>query len=243
MRVRRPSDVPGWFGKLPAVGDFAGRRVPHGFKTEWDLWFRSGMAVLRAQDDRLWAEDFARSSTWCFICPAGVTGWPVCGLLAPSRDCVGRAYPLTVLALAPQAEAAALQAHVLRRFLDGAHAAVEAARLQGLGVEGLDQWVSSLPSPFVARGGALNWLVRFAGGASAPAVLEDARTQVWRQVLDGGSERSLWWRPPCFDATGSERPAFELTHAGPLNQALFMRLFQGEIYRDGPSPHCLRSEP
>lgn len=227
-RAPRPSDPPAWFGKLPAVGDFAGRRVPHGFKTGWDLWFRSGMAVLRDQGDGLWAEDFFRSPAWCFICPAGVTGWPVCGLLVPSRDGVGRAYPLTVLALAPTAAAPALQTSVLPRFLEGAHAAVQAARMQGLGVEQLDQLVSSLPSPFVADRGVLTWLARLAGVRSAPAAGACARAQAWQDVLDDGSERSLWWTPPSCSPPGADVPGLELTHNGPLNAVLFLRLFQGQ---------------
>lgn len=228
MRAPRRVDPPGWFGKLPAVGDFAGRRVPHGFNTAWDLWFRSGMAVLRGQGEGLWVEDFFRSPTWCFICPAGVTGWPVCGLLVPSRDGVGRAYPLTVLALAPTSSTPILRASVLPRFLEGAHAAVQAARTQGLGVEALDQQVSSLPNPFAAGPGALTWLTQLAGGRSVPALRPSARAQAWQKVVDEGSERSLWWTPPSFNPPGSDRPGLELTHNGPLNPVLFLRLFQGQ---------------
>ena len=228
MRLPASSYRPGWFGKLPSVGDFVGRRVPHVFNTEWDQWFRSGMELLRGQSDGLWVEDFSRSPAWCFICPAGVTGWPVCGLLVPSMDRVGRAYPLTVLALAPTPATPTLLDQVLPRFFDGAHAAVEAARLQGLGVEELDRLVSELPSPFAAGSGALAWLSGFMGGRPVPAPALGERAEAWRQILDRGSDRSLWWTSAASQAPGSQAPGRELTHRGPLNQVLFLRLFQGQ---------------
>ncbi|MBV8619769.1 MAG: type VI secretion system-associated protein TagF [Curvibacter sp.] len=228
MRQPAPTCRPGWFGKLPSVGDFAGRRVPHVFNTEWDHWFRSGMELLRGQGDGLWVEDFARSPAWCFICPAGVTGWPVCGLLVPSRDRVGRAYPLTVLALAPTPAAPALLDPVLPRFFEGALAAVEAARQQGLGVEELDRLVSVLPSPFAGSRGPLAWLSGLMGGRSSPAPSPGDRLHAWRQILTRGSDRSLWWTCAPSQADGPMRPGRELTHQGPLNQILFLRLFQGQ---------------
>ena len=30
--------VPGWFGKLPGLGDFASRRLPDTFVAAWDRW-------------------------------------------------------------------------------------------------------------------------------------------------------------------------------------------------------------
>jgi type VI secretion system protein ImpM len=42
--------VPGWFGKLPSLGDFASRRLPDAFVSRWDRWLQGGLARAREDD-------------------------------------------------------------------------------------------------------------------------------------------------------------------------------------------------
>jgi type VI secretion system protein ImpM len=87
----------GWFGKIPALGDFASRRLPQEFIDVWDLWLQHGMAASRASLGARWLESYLTSPIWYFGLFPGVIGaqaWT--GLLMPSVDKVGRHFPLTI---------------------------------------------------------------------------------------------------------------------------------------------------
>jgi len=91
--------LPGWYGKLPALGDFASRRLPPLFVEPWDRWLATGLASWR-QSDEAWLEAFLAAPIWRFALGAGVPfeqspGYA--GVLMPSVDRVGRYFPLTVV--------------------------------------------------------------------------------------------------------------------------------------------------
>lgn len=227
-----------WFGKLPSIGDFVGRRMPHDLTGDWDYWLRSGLDQLRTDAPDAWSQRFVHSPIWFFLTPARVTAVPACGVIAPSVDRVGRFYPLTVMALADGPHAALADKPTLCRYLAGAHAAVVDARRQPLSPDELDARLAALPSPFAAPSAAassqpvsplianiLAELNAVSGTLSensdtAPAVsLPDLDPQ---EVLGKGSETSLWWVSP------TARWSFqELAHGGLLHRPLFLRLFQG----------------
>jgi len=88
--------LPGWFGKLPGMGDFAHRRLPDSFRAPWDRWLQEGFAQLRVRHDD-WTERYLEGPVWFFILAAQVAGaqrW--IGVLMPSVDGVGRYFPFTV---------------------------------------------------------------------------------------------------------------------------------------------------
>ncbi len=93
---------PGWYGKLPSLGDFAARRLEHSFIDPWDAWLASGLVQLREQRPEAWLEDYLGSPSWRFLLMPGVIpghagdqGWA--GVLMPSVDRVGRYFPLTLV--------------------------------------------------------------------------------------------------------------------------------------------------
>lgn len=91
-----PSGLPGWFGKLPGMGDFAHRRLPESFRAHWDAWLQNGLMGLR-QRHADWTERYLESPLWSFILGAQVIGparW--IGVLMPSVDGVGRYFPFTL---------------------------------------------------------------------------------------------------------------------------------------------------
>jgi type VI secretion system protein ImpM len=118
--------LPGWYGKLPHLGDFASRRLPEAFVSGWDAWLRHALANSREALGPRWLQGYLVAPIVRFWLPPGLLGesaWA--GLLMPSIDRVGRHFPLTVaqpgVALA-QAQAApgwfeALDA-AMRRALD-----------------------------------------------------------------------------------------------------------------------------
>ncbi|MGR4868916.1 type VI secretion system-associated protein TagF [Variovorax sp. LARHSF232] len=88
--------LPGWYGKLPGMGDFAHRRLPDEFRHAWDHWLQGGLTQLRARHAD-WTEHYLQAPLWCFVLGDGVIGdssW--IGVLMPSVDSVGRYFPFTV---------------------------------------------------------------------------------------------------------------------------------------------------
>ena len=88
--------LPGWFGKLPGLGDFAHRRLPELFRSHWDPWLQHGLMGLR-QRHADWIERYLESPLWSFALGEQVVGparW--IGVLMPSVDGVGRYFPLTL---------------------------------------------------------------------------------------------------------------------------------------------------
>jgi len=89
---------PGWYGKLPSLGDFASRRLSPLFVEPWDRWLATGLDAWRNADEA-WLAAFLAAPTWRFALGAGVPfaqspGYT--GVLMPSVDRVGRYFPLTV---------------------------------------------------------------------------------------------------------------------------------------------------
>lgn len=85
----------GWHGKLPTLGDFAGRRLDPAFVQRWDAWLSAALAQLQQRPG--WLDGYLASPSWRFLLLPGVVGetaWA--GVLMPSVDRVGRYYPLTL---------------------------------------------------------------------------------------------------------------------------------------------------
>ncbi len=93
---------PGWYGKLPTLGDFAARRLDASFVDPWDAWLASGLLSLREARPETWLQDYLDSPSWRFLLMPGVLpgaagegAWA--GVLMPSVDRVGRYFPLTLV--------------------------------------------------------------------------------------------------------------------------------------------------
>jgi type VI secretion system protein ImpM len=91
--------VPGWFGKMPSLGDFASRRLPPAFIDGWDGWLQREIARSRAAMGERWLARFLVAPIRRFwIAPGvlGAGGWA--GVWMPSVDAVGRHFPFTIAA-------------------------------------------------------------------------------------------------------------------------------------------------
>ena len=94
--------LPGWHGKLPALGDFVSRRLEPAFLELWDRWLSDGMLALREQLGTAWLKAYLASPSWRFLLMPGVlAGAPGdlawAGVLMPSVDKVGRYFPFTIV--------------------------------------------------------------------------------------------------------------------------------------------------
>ena len=81
----------GYFGKIPATGDFVSRRLPADFVHAWDRWVARHLAPALASD--IWPDHVGLN----FLSGPAAFG-PIAGILVPSADRVGRRFPLTVAA-------------------------------------------------------------------------------------------------------------------------------------------------
>jgi type VI secretion system protein ImpM len=89
----------GWFGKIPALGDFVSRRLPPEFIEPWDEWLSEELFAAREKLDENWLESYLKAPIWRFALMPGVLDarhW--FGVLMPSVDRVGRQFPLTFAA-------------------------------------------------------------------------------------------------------------------------------------------------
>jgi type VI secretion system protein ImpM len=89
--------VPGWYGKIPSLGDFASRRLPVDFVKVWDTWLQEVIAASRDALAERWFDCYLTMPIWRFVLLPGLvteSGWA--GVLMPSVDRVGRHFPLTV---------------------------------------------------------------------------------------------------------------------------------------------------
>ncbi|MFC5607057.1 type VI secretion system-associated protein TagF [Variovorax soli] len=188
--------LPGWYGKLPGMGDFAHRRLPDDFRHAWDRWLQGGLTQLRSRHAD-WTERYLQAPLWCFVLGEGVMAGdsPWIGVLMPSVDSVGRYFPFTVatpLAWSP----AEIHGQVLARAQRWLRQAAQAA------VDGLEQDLDA------ARFDALLHARFGRAEAAEPAQAEDAAANI--DAPPDGSETamlvfpeygaSLWFTDPQAEA-------------------------------------------
>ncbi|HSW20384.1 MAG TPA: type VI secretion system-associated protein TagF [Ramlibacter sp.] len=94
--VRLPSRRVSWWGKLPARGDFVGRGLPQRWRSDWDGWLQTGLALAATTlDGAALRERLRVFAPWRYLAlPQPGEFW--CGIIVPSHDRVGRAFPLTL---------------------------------------------------------------------------------------------------------------------------------------------------
>lgn len=223
-----PADAPApaaWFGKLPGIGDFASRRLPHELRRIWDGWLGQGLEHLSSRAPQDWGAAFARAPLWFFVAGPQVAGAALCGAVAPSSDRVGRHYPLSVLACARPGERLFAGERVLGQFYAGVRDAIVDARQHAQTAEQFDARLATLPWPFAARP-----IAPHPASSAVDALLADlahsgvANTELvalpeaarW-PTADAGAARSVWW------SAGSASEV--LLHHGAPDAELCARLF------------------
>jgi type VI secretion system protein ImpM len=89
--------LPGWYGKLASLGDFAQRRLPPAWVQSCDAWLSHVMQRSSEQLGERWLQTYLTAPVLRFAWAPGVLDnqWWF-GLLMPSCDNVGRYYPLLI---------------------------------------------------------------------------------------------------------------------------------------------------
>jgi type VI secretion system protein ImpM len=90
----------GFFGKIPARGDFVRAGLPRAFIEPWDRWLELVLAGSRESLGDAWRAAWLEAAVWRFALASGIAGPTAAyGVLLPSVDAHGRYFPLTVARL------------------------------------------------------------------------------------------------------------------------------------------------
>ena len=186
--------TPGWYGKVPSLGDFASRRLPAEFVQPWDAWLQAVVQYTRAELGEGWLDRYLTTPVWRFaLLPGlvGATGWA--GVLMPSVDRVGRYFPLTVAAPLPTGAA---MAHAVLGAADW-FAALEETALGALDplrdVEELDRALAAhtLAWPDVGEPESSDAPARRLPAAEVFTAV--ARSEAFHAWTLHGRWKTLWW--------------------------------------------------
>lgn len=139
--------APGWYGKLPSLGDFASRRLPPSFIQPWDDWLASGLHYSKCLLQADWLDIYLTAGVWRFVLGAGVLDANAyAGILLPSVDRVGRYFPLTIAsAFAPDSPTA--QGRIDEHWMNTLEQAARAGLSQADGLQALEQALTPLRPP------------------------------------------------------------------------------------------------
>jgi type VI secretion system protein ImpM len=206
----RGARIAGWYGKIPALGDFASRGLPHDFMHAWDSWLQHSIAASRAHLGEQWLDLYLTSPIWRFTLMPGACGasaWA--GVLMPSVDKVGRYFPLTIAAqIEPQSHTVAM-AFSAQEWYE----AVEQIALSMLALDAspaeLEQGLADTPLPAACnvgdqaqQRGAQELAAWWQTGSSAPKTLLLPRLSILSSLIDAtaygvlaatGVGKTLWW--------------------------------------------------
>ena len=186
----------GFFGKIPALGDFVTRSLPREQVGLADEWMQHGLFTLRSISEA-WMDSYLVAPVWQFVLPAGI--WspaPLCGVLMPSVDRVGRYFP--VIAFAPIALDPLAEATLLWRRMSRIAQVMPGVLHQQLDAEAA---LALLQDP----------------------AINDA--EEWRRILslddfNAYGDKSIWW-----SERTQYMPLREVNHRGKPDSDLFLRLF------------------
>lgn len=90
------------FGKLPSKRDFVSLGMERPFLDLWESWLQTGVALSRDTMGELWQDAFLAAPIWRFWLGSRIAGTATAGAVMPSVDRIGRYFPLSVCAAAPQ---------------------------------------------------------------------------------------------------------------------------------------------
>jgi type VI secretion system protein ImpM len=173
--------IPGFFGKLPATGDFVVRRLDRNFVRFWDRLAARHLVEFIEAD--LWPPQLGLR----FILHAGRHG-PTVGVAVPSSDRVGRRFPLAAAASCPEAGPDALLSATL--WFDKVEKVLIDARDERMDADRLAEKLAGLPFPSLRRSeaGALKGLFLWIDGTPPVAADPEAPRHALEELFATASE-------------------------------------------------------
>lgn len=129
--------LPGFYGKMPATGDFVTRRLTGDFVRVWDRWLAQHLVPLIGSDS--WP-----SGTALRFLAGPATFGASAGIVLQSADRVGRRFPLSIVARLTEAP---LKLAYADAWFEGVEEAAFAAQRGELAPDELDAALAALPVP------------------------------------------------------------------------------------------------
>ncbi len=170
----------GFFGKVPAAGDFVQRGLPPDFVSDWDRWVARHLARPLAVEP-LEAHPILRF----LIGP--VAGGPLAGVVMASTDSAGRCFPLTIAARVPTASMSIAEAAA--DWYREIEEAGDAARCGELDVVGLERRLAGLPFPdALSEGEPVDGMVFWTSGLALREVDPEAPADALSGLIGGARE-------------------------------------------------------
>lgn len=231
------ADAPGWYGKLPTLGDFASRRLEADFIEPWDHWLAEGIAALRTAQPDAWLDAYLQSPTWRFVLMPGVIGeQALAGVLMPSVDRVGRYFPFTAVQALPALPQQPQQIDALLNALhelddlavDAMHDDWDIERLEAelakLALPQIEPVAeASAPLGEVLAGHTTHALVAHSGQAELVRLLATSASTAWQRAAYG---LCFWLADAGESAAG---PRLLVTRGLPAAETFTALLGSGEV--------------
>lgn len=227
-----PAQV-GCYGKLLALGDFIERALPATYIRPWDAWLQRAMVASRAALGDEFDELYLTFPIWRFVIPAGAFGAaPVCGVLSPSVDRVGRCFPLTLAAPLVGERWSGVSVRALAAWLDAFADALSPA-LSDATIGGFEAALAELPS-------RLDEVEDSAGGAGPAGgeVSDDVADPAAGEDLAGGENAAA----AAIPVGGADRA--ELGGDGDVHRAVAAESLAGDrlaVFAARPVPALLEA--
>jgi type VI secretion system protein ImpM len=158
----------GFFGKVPTHGDFVSKGFDHSLLSRLDAWIGAGLECCERELGPAWVDRFRRSPPWRFVIDRSL--WSeaaMVGVLLPSRDRVGRHFPLVIAASVESFRGSAAQLCFDDKWFMAAEALAETSLHQDFDTSTLGEGLNRLGMP----------RVRVEPGST----------------IGGGKPVSLWW--------------------------------------------------
>lgn len=182
----------GFYGKIPAHGDFIDRQLPLDFIRHWDDWLQQGIATSRERLGDAWLNLYLTSPIWRFMLSPGALdkrGWA--GIVTPSVDSVGRYFPLTIATDLPSQTGLAVFCQQNDSWFKKLESVALGALQEGLDADKIAHHLLQVQPPSPNR---YNGLVNSNSTAVQSSTMESAlATQLDMQIAQNFESRSLWF--------------------------------------------------
>ncbi|KFK97910.1 MULTISPECIES: type VI secretion system-associated protein TagF [unclassified Serratia (in: enterobacteria)] len=209
----------GWYGKIPAEGDFLQRRLPSVVINRWAHWFHNGLLNLQQEPSGSSKYPFSQAPVWNFVIPAPLGNQYVqMGCLLPARDRVGRYYPVCAMRLWNLNDWHKQQLNIASDWYSQlGHTLLHGVR-NGLSAEQMDHLLLAIPELAIPAE---------EGGSDILSVIglpyQPENKLAWQQAADcfeATQYSSFWWTN---QADG--HPLYTHVHSGNFTVQLFSLLF------------------
>ena len=207
-----PSRSSGYYGKVPARGDFVSRRLARSIVEPWDDWLQLAIHTSREQLGGAWLDLYMVAPIWRFVLSGGICGaMPLAGIMMPSVDLVGRNFPLLIAAELPLSAGLGPVAAGAEPWFDNAEAMALDSLRDGFALEDLDRPMVDLAGDEALALAADPIQLTPPGLSVSLETTAQAGLSYGRLFGAGAARHCLWW------TAGSERvpPVLAVTNGLP----------------------------